>query len=180
MTGYPMVCPAVEWLEIDGQVLAFDGALLHLLPGSAAQIWLSLDGAASTAQIAAALAARHDGTEVERDVRAFVADLVERGLVVTADEPVGNDLRVPSYVAWTVDEDQVVLADVRTGARQALSLTGSRVWLLIVQRLSRQEMFVRLAADFPDVPAGFAAEVEALLGTLVDQGLLAPTGTATA
>ena len=177
MSDYPRVASHVDWLEIDGQILAFDGDLLHLLPGSSAEIWRAVDGDTSTAALAASLVERHpEAPDVDRDVLSFLAELVHRGLVQFADQPVGNGFRVPSHVAWTIDEAQVVLADLRTGDRLGLPTTGSWIWQLVVERLPREQLLERLRADFPDAPVEFEADVDRLLATLLERGLLECAG----
>ena len=177
MTGHPCRSPGVEWLVIEGDVLAFDGDLLHLLPGSGAAIWRELDGGRDLATVAADLAARHpEVVGVDQQVRDFVTDLVQRGLVVLLDAPVGNGLRVPEHVAWAVDEGVVVLADTRSGGRQALSMSGSRVWLHLADGASSTQMLESLAREFPDAPADMSEQVERLVDELLGLGLLTRTG----
>ena len=173
MTQYPEVAPRVEWIEIENEVLVFDGDLLHLLPGSSAQIWLAINGDRSTASIATSLSMRHpDALEVGHDVRYFVSELAHRGLVRILDKPSGNGLAVPPWVAWTLEGGQVVLADLRSGGRQGLSVTASRLWQLMAARLPLDQLVEQLRLEFPDAPADLATVVKSLLQTLTAQGLL--------
>ena len=177
MTGHPCRSPGVEWLAIEGDVLAFDGDLLHLLPGSGAAIWRELDGARDLPTVAADLAACHPEVDaVDQQVRDFVTDLVQRGLVVLLKEPAGNGLRVPGHVAWTLDEGVVVLADTRSGARRALSVTGSQVWLHLADSASTTQLLQSLAREFPDAPADMSSQVEWLVEELLAKGLLTRVG----
>lgn len=107
----------VETVELDGDVLIWDGEMLHLLAGWGAAIWRSIDGRSTgyrrralspTAARIWELAAQHDFDEVvttlrtefadapptvERDVRTLLDQLVAAGLLVPLECPLCGILR---------------------------------------------------------------------------------------
>jgi hypothetical protein len=170
------VAPGVEATEIDGEVLVFDGEMMHLMSGSGAQIWHAVDGRRSADQIIAELASRHTPTpDVEVDTRTFLDDLLSRGLVIPVEHRRAVGFEVPRHVAWTTDGPLVVLLDLAVGERQTLSHTASRAWMHLADGLSLDEMLRRLAQEFADAPPSFAADTEGLVRDLCDQGLHVPT-----
>ncbi|MDT7537981.1 MAG: hypothetical protein QOI82_1566 [Actinomycetota bacterium] len=171
MTGYPAIAPHVDWVEIDDDVVSFDGELVHFVPGSGARIWRRLTGAMTTVEIASSLTREYGDAAVEQDVIAFVDDLVDRRLVQLHPERVGGDLHVPAHVAWTFDDAAVLLADLETGARRSLAGTGALVWELVVAGLSQHDVVDRLCESYPDT-AAVEADVRALTAELLDAGLL--------
>ena len=79
---------------------------------------------------------------------------------------------VPATVAWDTDGNRVVLADLRTGTRTALSDTATLIWQLAGEGLTSQEILAELTAAFPDAPNSLPAEVAAALEELVGRGWL--------
>lgn len=176
MTRALMVAPGVDTLVVDGEVLVFDGTMIHLMSGSGVDIWHAADGRRSRDQIISELAGRHPSVEaVAADVAAYVDDLVERGLLMESESRPEDGFNTCEHVGWTTDGDLVVVLDLRTGARQTLSATASRAWLHLADGLSRDAMVTRLGEEFPDAPASFVSELEALVDTLCAQGLLCPS-----
>jgi Coenzyme PQQ synthesis protein D (PqqD) len=156
-------------------VLVFDGDMIHLMEGSGAEIWRAIDGRRTADQIVADLVRRHAATPaVESDVRAFIDDLVSRGLVAPHGHRREAGYELASHVAWTSDGAAITLLDLISGQRQTLSLTASRTWVHLADGLSLEATLTRLAEEFPDAPPSFAEETEAFVGLLCDQGLLAP------
>jgi len=173
MNSYPNVAPGVEWVDLDGQVLILDSEQLFLLDHTASSIWQALDGRTSLEGLVRGLAQLHPtSSSVEAEARSFLADLVARRLVVLAPAPCVMELSVPPHVAWTEDQGRVLLVDLRTGGRYAFSESGSLMWLLVVQGLSRQELLDQLEASFADIPDDFAASVRTGMESLVEWGLL--------
>jgi hypothetical protein len=82
--------PRTAYVESPGRVVVLDLAHLDLPPylfeGSAAQVWVCLDGDRSEAEIVADLAEAYAVRPevIEPDVRQFVDRLVGLGLIVTA------------------------------------------------------------------------------------------------
>jgi hypothetical protein len=173
MTDYLAISPDADWIRMDDAVLAFVDDTIHLLSGTAAEVWAAVDGTGRTSDLVAALAARHHGTgDLAGDVTAFVDDLVRRRLLVRRDEPTGALGRVPSHVAWTAEPGLVALADLRTGDRRTLSATASRVWELTAGGASRDALLEALSVEFTDLPTTFSDDVDQLVETLVHEGLL--------
>ena len=174
MNGYPRLASGVDWIDIDGQVLLLDQEQLYLLDLSASQIWTSIDGCRSAAQIGRALKVRYpEALLLEADVTAFVEDLVERGLATIVARPTGDGLRIPDHVGWTQDGATVIIADLRTGAREALSDSGTQVWLGVVDGMGRQALLARLNSRYSSTPLDVGDTVDALLDSLLHQGFLA-------
>lgn len=79
---FPTIPAGVESVDVDGKVLVFKGERLHLLPGSGAEIWGSLDGQTTLADLMDRLSDRYpDAPDVARDVEQFVVGLAGRGLI---------------------------------------------------------------------------------------------------
>ncbi len=177
MSTLPLaVAPGIEALTVDDEALVFDGEVIHLMSGSGAQIWRAVDGHRSSDQVVADLAHPHpSASEVEEDTRAFLDDLVSRGLVTPAEHRRADGYVVSRHVAWTTDGPLVVLLDLDSGERKSLNLTASRAWLLLAAGFSLEAMFTQLAEEFPDVPPSFAVDTEALVRELCHQGFLVPT-----
>jgi len=171
--SYPVVAPGVEWREIDGSVLILHEELIHLLTGSSAEIWLAIDGSSTARELAAMLSRRHQGSAgVSDDVADFIADLTLRGLLVQLESAAGG-YRVPSHVAWVVDDDgSVVIADLRSGSRRTLSSTATAAWAGVAVGKPRRALLQSILETFPDAPADYAGEVDALIDSLVAEGLL--------
>ncbi len=80
--------PELSWPPVTGELAIYDArdGQYHVLNPSAAAIWSAIAAQTPVAQIAADLAARH-GIAVDAmqaDVDAFVADALQRGLLVDA------------------------------------------------------------------------------------------------
>ena len=105
MTTFVAKAPRMSDLEIDEDFLVFDGEELHRLAGSAADVWRSIRGAVAVGDVIRRLQVLHPGDRnVPGDVRAFIDDLLARGLVEERPTP-SDGCSVPSHVAWCVDED---------------------------------------------------------------------------
>ena len=169
------LAPGVETLEIDGEVLVFDGEVIHLMEGSGAEIWRAVDGRRTPVEIVDDLVDRHAGAPgVEMDVRAFLDDLLSRGLVIWAASPQAPAFAVPAHVAWSIDGSSVTLLDLGAGNRQTLNPTASRVWVLLAGGLSLESTLTRLVEEFPDAPPSLAEDTQAFVDLLCSQHLLAP------
>ena len=168
----PVKVAGVAAQDIDDEVLVFDGELLQRLVGSASAIWRNIDGIRSTEQIVRDLGeAFGPDADLARDVPAFLSEL--EGVDLIRMEPtVPGRFSVPSTVAWDHDGERVVMADLRTGTRTALSETATLVWLLAGEGLTAQEVVSDLSDSFPDAPPTLATEVVAMLDELVVGGWL--------
>ena len=173
MTGYLRIPESVQSLEMDDAVLVFTIGRIHLVADSAAEIWRALDGSTTTEDVVKLLSDRHGrSSQVSADIRRFVSELIDSGLVDESDEPAGNGPSVPAHVAWTTDADRVVVADLRSGARTTLTTTASLIWELIVAGVSRAELIREVNREFPDAPPHVEREVDGLIDSLLDQALL--------
>lgn len=168
----PVKVAGVAAQDIGDEVLVFDGELLQRLVGSAAAIWRSIDDVRSTEQIVGDLSAAFgSGPQLAQDVPAFLAELEEAGLIRLEAAAPGR-FSVPATVAWDTDGNRVVLADLGTGTRTALSDTATLIWQLAGEGLTSQEILAELTAAFPDAPNSLPAEVAAALEELVGRGWL--------
>lgn len=79
----------LAWREIDGAVVIVDGAssTLHDLSETASFYWSLMDGTRTLEQLASRAADEFDVEEVTaaKDLRAFVAELDEKGLLADED-----------------------------------------------------------------------------------------------
>lgn len=77
--------PAISWTDNGGPIMLFDHerASYHALSGHASDIWRMLDGHASEAQIAGALAARYAAPAdvLSNDVADFLDKAAAGGLI---------------------------------------------------------------------------------------------------
>jgi hypothetical protein len=75
--------PDIEVLDVDGEVVTFDGDRLNLLDGAAAEAFRLVDGTRTELDVATVLAERY-GMPVDaliRDVGVLLADFAGRGLL---------------------------------------------------------------------------------------------------
>ena len=88
----PLRQPGVDACDVDGELVIWDGALLHLLDSQAAAVWGLLDGDRTPDDVVDALVEGFavDGAVLRRDVTALLASLRERGLVVDQSESEGD------------------------------------------------------------------------------------------
>lgn len=171
---YLVVAPGVDWHEVDGSVLVLHGGLIHLLTDSSAEIWQAVDGSSTTSDLAAMLSRRHpESTQAVEDVARIVSDLTDRGLLIRLDHPTGSGYRVPAHVAWVADDHSVIVADLRSGVRRALTPSASAAWAGVAEGESRSTLLASILELFPDAPTDYASDVDALLDSLVEEGLLA-------
>jgi hypothetical protein len=77
----------------------------------------------------------------------------------------------PDIVSRRLD-DQTVLVNLRTNRIFELNRTGARLWELLGEGSSESQIVERLLAEF-DVPQEeLEREVRALIGSLLDEGLI--------
>ena len=74
----------VDAVDLDGEIVGFDGYEVHHLAGPAAAVWRLADGTLSVEQIAAVLAEgyRLDLAEARRRTRDVIRELRQRGVVI--------------------------------------------------------------------------------------------------
>lgn len=77
----------------------------------------------------------------------------------------------PRVLHRRVGADSVLL-DVASGRYFELNPTGTRVWELLAQGPTRTELVAVLEAEFEADAGELAADLESLLGELLDRGLL--------
>jgi hypothetical protein len=80
----PAWASGVSVVELDNEIVCYDGESLHHLNASAALVWKACDGSATIAEIAVRLAqdASVEREVVERDVLATVRGFVDHALCV--------------------------------------------------------------------------------------------------
>lgn len=168
----PVKVADVQSQEFGDEVLVFDGDLLQRLVGTAAAIWRHVDGVRSADQVVTALEAAYgEQSAVYEDVTAFLAALAAAGLICWQETTPGRFV-VPAWVAWEQDDQTVLLADLRTGARAALSQTAALIWQLAGEGRTAEEVVAEAAAAYPDAPASLEDDVKATLRKLLDHGWL--------
>ena len=79
----------VDWLELDGEVVVFNGEHLHHLDVPGAAVWTRLDGRRDLAAIAAEIAVdfEADPDRVLLDVEDLVRVMASQGLITRAADP---------------------------------------------------------------------------------------------
>lgn len=166
--------PAVDEIDVDGDVLLYDGQHLRLLAGTAAAIWRAIDGGRSAAEIAAMLApiASDGAAAVEGSVIAFLAELADHSLIATSLAEASSRFVRREDIGYVADDGQTLLVDLRTGRRHALSVTGGRVWDLVLEHADPVAVVGALREEYADAPASLQAEVYELLEGLVEAGFL--------
>ncbi|NNE24795.1 MAG: PqqD family protein [Rhizobiales bacterium] len=81
---------------------------------------------------------------------------------------------IPVHVRAQQLEDQMVILDLRSGIYFGLNLVGSRIWELIKQGRTADEIAAVVVEEF-DAPANeIEADVTALIGELVSRKLVEP------
>lgn len=68
--------------------------------------------------------------------------------------------------------DEIVLVNLRTNLIYELNPTGARVWELLVEGCDRPEIERRLLADFDVAEETLRAEIDELLASLLEAGLV--------
>lgn len=165
----PVKVTGVEAQDFGDGLVVFDGELLQCLVGTAAAIWRHVDGVRTAEQVVKALHAAY-GAEpsLAEDVKAFLAELAAAGLIRWETHPPGRFI-VPSSVAWERDGHRIVLADLRTGARAAMSETATLIWQRAGEGLTADEVVEEITAAFPDAPSSLEEDVRASLDQLLGQ-----------
>lgn len=170
LASCPTRSDAVDSVDIDGDVLLYDGKHLRLLAGTAAAIWRALDGGTSVQEVLAALAP--GDAEGETAVLTFLDELVGQGLIhVLADDALPRYV-VREHVAHVADGVQTLLLDAQTGVRRALSESASVIWQITCARPDLRGVVTEVRRTYPDAPASLEAEVARLLDELVAAGFL--------
>ncbi len=164
----------VETVELEGDILVWDGEMLHLLAGWGAEIWQRIDGLSTAEEIAADFAAMPVGppADVEREVVGFLDELIRAQVLEAVPAGRGPRYAVPEHVGHVRDEDVLVVVLYGTGSRRTLSPTAARIWELAGARFEVGEVVKILRTEFPDAPATLDHDVRALLDQLVASGLL--------
>jgi hypothetical protein len=162
----------VEHIDVEGDVLLYDDLHLRLLPGVATEIWQRVDGFSSAGRIAAELSAAHGprSDDITADVLAYLTDLLDHRVLELAPEAAG--FVRPAHIGWVRDDDAVLLVDLADGRRAALTVTGSRIWELVAEGGSAEQVVTVLRAEFPDAPDTLAVDVATLLSELTAGGWL--------
>lgn len=87
-TWRPRIGPDVDWVEIEGRIVAIDAHDgLHVLAGAGVVVWPLLDGSVSLAELADDVAAvfAQDRATVLDDLWSFASDAAAAGLVAVPD-----------------------------------------------------------------------------------------------
>lgn len=79
----------------------------------------------------------------------------------------------PDIVYNTLD-DQAVLINMKTNRVYELNETGTRFWELLCAGHDRTEIQQLMLQEFDVAEAALAAEIEALLASLENEGLVVP------
>ena len=174
MTGFIAKAVGLSELEIDGDILVFDGEQLHRITGSGAEVWRSIKASTSIEGIVCHLQELHPGDrQVRTDVRAFIEDLIAQGLVNERPSP-SDHFVLPAYVAWCSDDNgSALVSDLRSGSRFQLSSVAADIWTMaVVEGAPPDAVEEALAAKYPDAPDDLGPVITGLLGSLSESGLL--------
>jgi hypothetical protein len=79
---------------------------------------------------------------------------------------------VPAHVVLQDVEGESVLLNLNSEQYFALDEVGTRIWAALTAAASVQEAYEVLLAEFDVEPAVLRADIEALIGQLVENGLL--------
>ena len=83
-----------------------------------------------------------------------------------------NPLRPSSSVRASISDDGLVLLDLRGGLVLSSNVVGGRIWQLIEQQRTPNEIARQLAVDY-DIPEQRAdADVSSFVATLLARGLV--------
>ena len=136
----------VAAVDLDGEVLLYDGMYLRRLPTTGALLWELVDGHRPAGQIAALVATGRSEPEVAQvteDVLAYLSDLHDL-MVLELAMLDWTTYRRPPEVGWVRDGQAVLLVDVRDGRRRALPPPGAQVWELVCEDASAEEVVAAL------------------------------------
>ena len=92
--------------------------------------------------------------------------------------PTQPPFSIPEHVLARKLEDEMVLLNLDSGEYFGLNDTGTRVWELLVDGRSRDEVVDRLTEEFEVTVEVASSHVAALCAELVEAGLLAEGGSA--
>ena len=100
--------------------------------------------------------------------------MAEVGSVKTASEEpcVDVSLRLAEHAHYVRLDDQVIVADMRSGHYLGLDGVGARVWDLIVEGASRDVIVERLSAEYEVAVDVLAQDVERLVEELMERRLV--------
>jgi hypothetical protein len=90
--------------------------------------------------------------------------------------PKVTDFRVRSDVLARRIGDEIVLVNVERDEIFALNSTGARLWELVNDGRTREEAVSQLTVEFDVTHETAAREADALLATLIRDGLIQPEG----
>lgn len=166
--------PGVQSLEIDGDVLVYDGDTLQLLSHPGTLVWKRIDGLTPLAVIVEAVveAFPDQRNAVEDDVLRLLNSLVMTNVLDGLGTPDLPALVPSPQVGWTRDDAVVLLVDLRDGRRRALTPTGGRIWELVGEHRTMTAVLQALRAEYPDVPAVLSQQVGDFIADLVKEGWL--------
>jgi hypothetical protein len=80
----------------------------------------------------------------------------------------------PGILEWREIEGEVVAVDTRTATYLAVNRTGAALWPALVEGAARNDLVTILADEFQIDRVNAKADVDAFIGTLVEQDLLEP------
>lgn len=163
----------VDAVELDGEVVLYDGMFLRRLPATGALIWSLVDGHRPAGEIATIVVAgrpARDFTRVTDDVLTFLSDLLDHTILELAMLDC-RTFRRPGDVGWVRDGQTVLLIDLHDGRRRALTPTGGHIWELVSEDKSAEHVVAVLRDMYPDAPS-LLADVEEFLDALVQEGWL--------
>ena len=164
---------AAAAVELDGEVLLYNGMYLRRLPATGALLWELVDGHRTAGQITALVAAglpEPELAQVTVDVLAYLSELHDL-MVLELGMLNRTTYSRPAEVGWVRDGSSVLLVDLRDGRRRALPSPGAEIWELVSEDASGEEVVAVLQEDYPDAPS-LPGDVDALLQVLVQEGWL--------
>lgn len=171
----PRIAPTVSSQPIEDELLLFDGHQLHLLAPSAARIWVHIDGVSTAEEIAAAVA-REQGQSpalIALRMEELLEQAIRTGLVEMVRPAGGGHCIRSAATAFVQDDDgTIILMDLRTGRRQALSHTGGAAWGYLEEYGTLSEVAEHLAADFDVDVEAVTDDLEHFAMSLIASGYL--------
>lgn len=85
-------------------------------------------------------------------------------------------LHIPDDVVWSDLGEEVVMLNLATGTYFSLNGIGHRIWNLIAQQTSADEVVMSLAEEFDADAAQISRDLDSLVRELEAEGLLASSG----